>query len=86
MVFNIWSPKQLKSNIMKIERTYFSKTDILKCQWLMQATFTLIDDSFLGSSFRIKLNCHDTPLVNWIAWTYLFSKYWQNLIKTCHRV
>lgn len=47
---------------MKIERTYFSKTDILKCQWLMEATFTLIDDSFLGSSFRIKLNCHDTLL------------------------
>lgn len=48
MVFNIWSPKWQKSNVIKIERMYFSEIDILKCQWLMEAKFVLIDDSFLG--------------------------------------
>lgn len=41
-------------NSMLLEQNSFGEIGILKCQWLMEATFTLIDDSFQG-----KLNGHD---------------------------
>lgn len=47
--FLTFGPQSGKNRmLLKIERMYFSEIDILKCQWLMEAKFVLIDDSFLG--------------------------------------
>jgi hypothetical protein len=44
MDFSVQCPVGYSSMFLKIE--CFSKIGILKWQWLMEATFTLIDDSF----------------------------------------